>query len=75
MKRNTKRQGGYIYPRAGWWVRYRDDVLQGGELIRKHLAKQLTAIKPEHARLKRAPADVEDMAEAFLRPLNGGETN
>ena len=41
MKRNTKRQGGYIYPRAGWWVlRYRDDVLEGGELIRKHLAKQ-----------------------------------
>jgi hypothetical protein len=31
MKRNTKRQGGYTYPRAGWWVlRYRDDVLQGG---------------------------------------------
>jgi hypothetical protein len=28
-----------------------------GELIRKHLAKQLTPIKPEHARLKRAPAD------------------
>jgi hypothetical protein len=56
-------------------LRYRDDVLQGGELIRKHLAKQLTAIKPEHARLKRAPADVEDLAEAFLRPLNSGETN
>jgi hypothetical protein len=76
MKRNTKRQGGYIYPRAGWWVlRYRDDVLEGGELVRKQLAKQLTPIKPEHARLKRAPADVEDMAEAFLRPLNSGETN
>ena len=76
MKRNTKRQGGYIYPRAGWWVlRYRDDVLEGGELIRRQLAKQLTPIKPEHARLKRAPADVEDMAEAFLRPLNSGEAN
>jgi integrase len=76
MKRNTKRQGGYIYPRAGWWVlRYRDDVLEGGELIRKQLAKQLAQIKPEHARLKRPPADVEDMAEAFLRPLNSGETN
>jgi hypothetical protein len=74
--------GGYrlslrnIYPRAGWWVlRYRDDVLEGGELVRKQLAKQLAQIKPEHARLKRAPAEVEKMGADFLHPLNNGETN
>ena len=71
-----KKQNGYVYPRAGWWVlRYRDDVLQGGELVRKQLAKQLAPIKSEHARLKRAPADVEKMAEDFLRPLNNGDSN
>ena len=64
-----KKQGGYIYPRAGWWVlRYRDDVLEGGQLVRKQLAKQLAEIKPEHARLKRPPADVEDMAGNVFAP-------
>ena len=70
-----KRQSGYIFPRAGWWVlRYRDDVLENGKIVRKQLAKQLERIAPEHARLKRPPKSVQDAAEKFLRPLNDGET-
>ena len=66
-----KKQSGYIYPRAGWWVlRYRENVIENGQVIRKQLAKQLAEISPEHARLKRPPREIEDMAEKFLRPMN-----
>jgi len=70
-----KKQSGYIYPRAGFWVlRYRENVMENGQVVRKQLAKQLTRIAPEHARLKRPPAEVEKMAEKFLRPMNDNET-
>ena len=50
-----KKQNGYIYRRAGWWVlRYRENLLDGGQVVRKQLAKQLAEIKPEHSRLKKA---------------------
>jgi len=71
-----KKQSGYIYRRAGWWVlRYRENLLEGGHIVRKQLAKQLIEIKPEHSRLKKPPQDVLDKAEDFLRPLNRGEAN
>lgn len=71
-----KKRTGYIYQRAGWWVlRYRENLLENGQIVRKQLAKQLAEVKPEHVRLKRPPASIEDMAEDFLRPLNRGEAN
>jgi integrase len=71
----VKEQKGYIYPRAGWWVlRYRENVIENGQVIRKQLAKQLKPIAPEHARCKRPPKEIEQEAEKFLRPLNDGET-
>lgn len=70
-----KQQRGYIYPRAGWWVlRYRESLLENGQIVRRQLAKRLAPIAAEHARLKRAPKDIEDQAERFLRPMNDGET-
>lgn len=71
-----KKQNGYIYQRAGWWVlRYRENLLEGGQIVRKQLAKQLAEIKPEHSRLKRPPSEILRMADDFLRPLNRGEAN
>jgi integrase len=71
-----RKQSGYIYKRAGWWVlRYRENLLEGGKVVRRQLAKQLSEIKPEHLRLKRAPQEVLDLASDFLRPLNRGESN
>ena len=71
-----KKQNGYIYRRAGWWVlRYRENVLENGRIVRKQLAHKMEEIKPEHARLKRPPSDIEDVAEDFLRPLNRGGGN
>jgi integrase len=70
-----KHQRGYIYPRAGWWVlRYRENVIENGQVIRKQLAKQLKPIATEHARCKRPPKEIEQEAEKFLRPTNDGET-
>jgi len=70
-----KQQKGYIYPRAGWWVlRYRENVIENGQVVRKQLAKQLTPIAPEHGRCKRPPREIEQEAEKFLRPMNDGET-
>jgi len=69
-----KKQNGYIYRRAGWWVlRYRENLLERGQIVRRQMAKQLAPIAPEHARLKRAPDKVKKMAEKFLRPLNDNE--
>jgi integrase len=71
-----KKQNGYIYQRAGWWVlRYRENLLENGQIVRKQMAKQLTEVRPEHSRLKRPPSDVKDMAEDVLRPLNRGAAN
>jgi hypothetical protein len=70
-----RKQSGYIYQRAGWWIlRYREDVYQSGQLVRKQLAKQLQAVAPEHHRLKRPPASVAKLAESFLAPLNNQST-
>jgi len=71
----VKHQKGYIYRRAGWWVlRYRENIIENGQVVRSQLAKQLAPIAPEHARLKRAPKTIEQEAEKFLRPMNDGDT-
>jgi integrase len=70
-----RKQSGYVYQRAGWWVlRYREDVFEGGQIVRKQLARQLEPVAPEHRRLKRPPHSVEKLAEDFLRPLNSQST-
>jgi integrase len=70
-----RKQSGYIYQRAGWWVlRYRENVIENGQVIRKQMAKQLAPVAPEHTRLKRAPKAIEQEAEKFLWPVNDGES-
>jgi integrase len=69
--RRTREQSGYIYKRGGWWVlRYRENVLEDGELKRRQLAKQIEQVSPEHVRLKRPPPEIQDKAKAILQPLN-----
>jgi len=66
-----RQQSGYIYQRGGWWVlRYRENVYEGDKLVRRQMAKQLEPVRPEHARLKRPPPEVERMAADFLLPFN-----
>jgi len=69
--RRAREQSGYIYKRGGWWVlRYRENVLEGGELKRRQLAKQIEQVSPAHMRLKRPPPEIENKAKAMLQPLN-----
>jgi len=71
-----KKQSGYIYQRAGWWVlRYRENVLEQGVMVRKQMANQLASVAPEHKRLKRAPKAILALAEDHLRPFNRGTAN
>lgn len=68
-----RKQRGYIYARAGWWtLRYRENVLENGQLIRRQLAKRICEVAPEHSRLRRPPATVVAKAEELLRPVNDG---
>jgi integrase len=69
--RRPREQSGYIYKRGGWWVlRYRENVLENGQLRRRQLAKQIELVRPEHMRLKRPPPEVEKAAKAILMPIN-----
>jgi|SRR5215467_4595613 len=70
-----REQSGYIYQRGGWWVlRYREDVMDNGQLRRRHLAKQIEPVAPEHRRLKRPPPEIEKRAGQLLTPLNNHTT-
>src|SRR5262249_23745955 len=72
-RRNVRKrqQCGYIYRRGGWWMlRYRETVLEGRELVRRQVARQIEPVRPEHMRLKRPPPEVEDKAKQLLQPLN-----
>jgi integrase len=69
--RRAREQSGYIYKRGGWWVlRYRENVVDNGQVRRRQLAKQIEQVKPEHMRLKRPPPEIEDAASAILLPIN-----
>ncbi|SRR6266498_661726 len=69
--RRAREQSGYIYKRSGWWVlRYRENVLDGGQLKRRQLAKQIEPVRLEHMRLKRPPPEIQERAKAILQPLN-----
>jgi integrase len=71
MMRRQRKQAGYIYRRGGWWVlRYREDVLENGRLVRRQLAKQIEPVATEHKRLQRPPDSVKTKAENLLQPLN-----
>ena len=51
-------------------LRYRETILEGGQRVRRQLAKQIEPIRPEHARLKRPPPEIEDRAKEMLQPIN-----
>src|SRR5215472_5077612 len=71
--RREREQTGYVYKRGGWWVlRYRENVIENGQFVRKQLAKQIEPVRPEHMRLKRPPQEVEEKAKALVQRVNSG---
>ena len=70
MRRHRK-QSGYVYQRAGWWVlRYREDIVENGQITRRQLAKQIEPVSSQHKRCKRPPLEIQKKAEQLLQPLN-----
>jgi integrase len=64
-------QQGYVFWKGdSWFLRYRDTFVDNGQLVRKQVCEKLSAVEPEHIRLKNAPASVLDLAEAKLHPIN-----
>jgi len=68
-----RKQAGYIYQKSGWWfIRYRENVMESGALVRRQIAKRIAPVATEHRRLKRPPAEIEAKAETLLAPINQG---
>src|SRR2546421_6441018 len=56
---------------GGWWVlRFREDIVENGQITRRQLAKQIEPVSSQHKRCKRPPLEIQKMAEQLLQPLN-----
>lgn len=66
-----KQQKGYIWRQGGLWLlRYRDTLVEDGELKRKQLTHNLGQVRPEHERLRNPPQCVLQDAALFLSRIN-----
>lgn len=54
-------------------MRHRETIIEDGQPVRKQFAKRLSTVAPEHARLRKPPPSVLDLAEEKLRPVNEGQ--
>lgn len=64
-------QTGYVFRKGdAWFLRYRDSFVTNGQLVRRQVCKKLSAVDPEHVRLKRPPQIVLDLAAEELNPVN-----
>ena len=69
------KQSGYVFRKGdSWYLRYRDSFIEKGQLIRKQICKKLSAVDPEHARLRKPPQSVLLLAEEELSPINTGNS-
>jgi len=68
-----REQKGYIFRKGdSWFVRYMDDVLQDGAIVRKLVCKKLSV---EYGGAYRTKASVRQFAKEFLDPVNAGTVN
>ena len=77
MKRNRDREqrGSVVRIGENWCVRYADWRIEDGQRIRKQgLTHKLTAVLPEHRRLKNPPDYVDPLREEFMREVNQGRS-
>lgn len=63
-------QAGYVFRKGNsWFVRYRESLVEGGEVVRKQRCKKLCDVAREHAKLKNPPESVLELAEELISPL------
>jgi integrase len=64
-------QSGYVFKKDGsWFLRYRDNFIVDGVLLRKQACKKLTAVCDRY----RTARDVQPLADEILSPINSGKT-
>ena len=65
------KQQGHVFRKGdAWFLRYRDSFVEKGQLVRKQVCKKLTAVDPEHVRLRKPPQSVLQLAQEELQPIN-----
>jgi integrase len=75
-RQKGREQKGYVFRKGNsWFLRYWDSLLADGTVVRKQRCRRLADVEPEHARLKRPPNSVLDLAEDALRPLNNAKSD
>ena len=63
-------QKGFIFKKGGsWFLRYRDDVIEDGQIIRKQQCKRLAPVCDQY----RTEKDLQGLREEILGPINSGK--
>src|SRR5215470_6258713 len=63
-------QKGYIYGRCGHWrLRYNDDLIENGEVVRKQVSATLAPINDDYPDKR----SVRPLAAKILAPVNAGD--
>jgi hypothetical protein len=67
----SRQQTGYIWKVGrSWYGRWREDVLEGGQVVRKQVSGKLADVCDRY----RSKADVRPLLAERLRPINEGRT-
>jgi integrase len=63
-------QNGFIFKKSGaWFLRYRDDVIEDGQVRRKQKCKRLAAVCDQY----RTEKDLQGLRDDVLGPINSGK--
>jgi hypothetical protein len=63
-------QKGFIFQKGGsWFLRYRDNVIEGGQVRRKLECKKLAPV----CDLYRTEKDLQALRDGVLKPINSGK--
>ena len=63
-------QQGFIYKsRGSWFLKYRDDVIENGQIVRKQQCKKLAAVCDRY----RVEKDLHGLRDEILGPINSGK--
>ena len=67
-----RKQKGFVY-RGGdfWFIRFRDNRVQDGQVVRRQMAVKLCPVLDEHKRLLRPPDVVKQERDDFMAKING----
>jgi integrase len=65
-------QKGYVFRRYNfWYVRYHDDVMENGVVVRRQISTRLAPVNEEYSDKR----SVQALADIILAPVNAGETD